>query len=286
MDNIVPHNPLYPPTIVVSGSFDDLRSPQVRLLDEASRLGAVHVLLWSDAVVQALEGRPAHFPQAERSYLLQALRFVSQVTLVEHIPDRDHIPPVDCDHCEPDAWVVTEAQDSYAKRLHCASRGIHYRVVRAEELDGFPIRRFDALEESSGRKKVLVTGCYDWFHSGHVRFFEEVSELGDLFVVVGNDANLRHLKGPGHPLFSQEERRYMVHAVRHVKHTLVSSGSGWLDAEREIELIRPDIYAVNEDGDRPEKRRFCEQNGIEYVVLRRTPKAGLPQRASTALRGF
>ena len=30
-----------------------------------------------------------------------------------------------------------------------------------------------------------MTGCYDWFHSGHVRFFEEVSELGDLYVVAG-----------------------------------------------------------------------------------------------------
>ena len=51
---------------------------------------------------------------------------------------------------------------------------------------------------------MIVTGCYDWFHSGHVRFFEEVSELGDLYVVVGNDANIRLLKGEGHPLFPEQ----------------------------------------------------------------------------------
>ena len=28
--------------------------------------------------------------------------------------------------------------------------------------------------KSTGRKKVIVTGCYDWLHTGHVRFFEEV----------------------------------------------------------------------------------------------------------------
>ena len=34
------------------------------------------------------------------------------------------------------------------------------------------------------------------------------------------------------------------------------------------------MYAVNEDGERPEKRRFCEEQGIEYIVLLRRPKEG------------
>jgi hypothetical protein len=59
-----------------------------------------------------------------------------------------------------------------------------------------------------------------------------------------------------------------------------------MDAEPETAVIRPDIYAVNEDGDVPEKRAFCKQHGIEYVVLKRIPKEGLPERKSTTLRGF
>jgi hypothetical protein len=59
-----------------------------------------------------------------------------------------------------------------------------------------------------------------------------------------------------------------------------------MDAEPEIARIKPDIYAVNEDGDKPEKRAFCQQRGIDYVVLKRTPKVGLPRRESTILRGF
>ena len=54
--------------------------------------------------------------------------------------------------------------------------------------------------------------CYDWLHTGHVRFFEELAELRELYVVVGHDVNIRLLKGPGHPLYRQEERRYMVGA--------------------------------------------------------------------------
>ncbi len=59
-----------------------------------------------------------------------------------------------------------------------------------------------------------------------------------------------------------------------------------MDAEPEIDRIKPDRYAVNEDGDKPEKREFCEQHDLEYVVLKRVPKEGLPRRESTHLRGF
>ena len=77
----------------------------------------------------------------------------------------------------------------------------------------------------------------------------------------------------------------MVQSARYVKQALLSSGQGWMDAEPEIGVIRPDIYAVNEDGDVPEKRAFGDQHGIEYVVLNRIPKEGLPKRESTTLRG-
>lgn len=78
----------------------------------------------------------------------------------------------------------------------------------------------------------------------------------------------------------------MVQAVRCVHQAIVSTGHGWMDAEPEVEIIEPHFYVVNEDGDKPEKRAFCEARGIEYVVLKRIPKEGLPRRESTKLRGF
>ena len=78
----------------------------------------------------------------------------------------------------------------------------------------------------------------------------------------------------------------MVAGIRYVRQALISSGEGWLDAEPEIRRLRPDFYVVNEDGDRPEKRAYCEKHGIRYIVLKRTPKEGLPPRSSTRLRGY
>ena len=53
-----------------------------------------------------------------------------------------------------------------------------------------------------------------------------------------------------------------------------------------LRSTRFDIYVVNEDGDRPIKRDFCNEHGLEYVVLKRLPKPGLPRREGTHLRGF
>ena len=105
-------------------------------------------------------------------------------------------------------------------------------------------------------------------------------------MIVGSDANVRLLKGDGHPMFSQEQRRYAIGAVRHVKQALISSGSGWLDADPEIRRIKPDVFVVNEDGDKGGKREYCAKLGMEYVVLKRAPAPGLPARSSTDLRGF
>ena len=271
-------------TVVVTGGFDEFKSRHVRLLEEASKLGDVHVLLWSDETVRTFEGHPPNFSQEERLYLLQTDRYVKDVRLATGQADRDSIPKAG--ETKPEIWVVEEASDNPRKRAYCNLHGIEYHVLKREDLKGFPVFPFDPKAEQSSRKRVIVTGCYDWFHSGHVRFFEEVSGLGDLYVVVGHDANIRLLKGGGHPMFSQDERRYMVQSVHFVKQALISSGHGWMDAEPEVAVIKPDIYAVNEDGDVPEKRAFCKEHGIEYVVLKRTPKEGLPKRQSTDLRGF
>jgi cytidyltransferase-like protein len=181
-------------------------------------------------------------------------------------------------------WVVNREDDTPDKQHFCASHGIVYQVIEPIDLKGFPILPISVDDARTTKKKVLVTGCFDWLHSGHIRFFEETSALGELYVVVGHDENIRFLKGNGHPMFSADERRYMVQSIRYVKQALISTGHGWMDAEPEIATIKPDIYAVNEDGDNLEKRAFCEKHGLEYVVLTRTPKEGLPRRESTILR--
>jgi cytidyltransferase-like protein len=266
--------------VVVSGAFDDIRCRDLRFLQEASKLGKLTVLLWRDDSVLEFTGKTSKFPLAERKYLLDANRFVNKVHIAELHFNPDELPA----GLQADVWADCASIGSAPRQAFCKARNVEYRRFLAEELDGFP--EIPPSAPTPDHKKVIVTGCFDWLHSGHVRFFEEVAGYGDLIVVIGHDANIKLLKGEGHPMQPQDERRYAVASVKYVNQAIISSGHGWLDAEPEIQNLKPDIYAVNDDGDHPSKRQYCQANGISYVVLRRTPAKGLSRRSSTDLRGF
>ena len=132
-------------------------------------------------------------------------------------------------------------------------------------------------------KKVFVSGCYDLLHSGHVEFFRQAAEYGDLYVGIGSDNTI--LKYKNHQtVYKEQERLFMVKSIRYVKDAYINQGSGIMDFVPTIDIVKPDILVVNEDGSNDDKRRFCQEHGIEYVVLKRTPAEGLEARSSTSLK--
>jgi cytidyltransferase-like protein len=132
-------------------------------------------------------------------------------------------------------------------------------------------------------KKVFVSGCFDLLHSGHVAFFNEAARFGDLYVAIGSDRTLFELKGRI-PINCEQERLYMIKSISCVKDAFISQGSGMLDFLEEFKQLRPDIFIVNEDGSLLEKRKLCEEMGVEYIILKRDPHPGLQPRSTTALR--
>jgi cytidyltransferase-like protein len=266
--------------VIVSGGFDNIRARDLRFLEEAARLGELTVLLWSDNAIEQATGKAPKFPLAERHYFLNAVRYVSRIVEIRDSFAPDRLPEMPGVH--PRIWADVIA--SSAREQFCRSHQIDYRVVSANCLNEFP--EPPPMPSAAGRKKVVATGCYDWFHSGHVRFAEEAATYGDLYICLGSDANVRLLKGEGHPLLCEAERRYVVGSIKFVKQALITTGTGWVDADPEIRRLKPDIYVVNEDGDKGGKREYCEKMGLEYLVLKRAPAPGLPQRSSTDLRGF
>ena len=132
-------------------------------------------------------------------------------------------------------------------------------------------------------KKVFVSGCYDLLHSGHVEFFRQAAEYGDLYVGIGSDETVLHYKNHK-TLYPEQERLFMVKAIRYVKDAFINQGDGVMDFIPTVEALKPDVFVVNADGSTEEKRRFCEEHGIEYVVLQRTPAEGLKARSSTDLK--
>ena len=131
--------------------------------------------------------------------------------------------------------------------------------------------------------KVFVSGCFDMMHSGHIRFLEEASTYGDVYVGIGSDDTIKELKGR-YPITTQAERKYMLESLRAVKECVINSGTGVIDFLTEIKSIDPDYLIVNEEGNTPLKIALCKELDIKYVVLERRPHTNLPVRYTTSLR--
>ena len=132
-------------------------------------------------------------------------------------------------------------------------------------------------------KKVLVTGCFDLLHSGHIAFLNEAATLGEVYVGLGSDDTVYELKGR-YPINNQDERKFMLEALKSVKKCIINTGNGIIDFEETINVIKPDIFFVNEDGNTPLKEKLIEDKGITYIVSQRKPFQYLPKRSTTSLR--
>lgn len=117
---------------------------------------------------------------------------------------------------------------------------------------------------------VLVSGCYDILHGGHIQFLRDAAAMGDRLVVsVADDAALLEHKGrlPAMPV---EHKVAVLTSIRCVDQVVVSSPQGepGMDFEPLLDTLKPSILAVTgDDRYREAKRAACDKRGIQYVVL-------------------
>lgn len=77
----------------------------------------------------------------------------------------------------------------------------------------------------------------------------------------------------------------MLEAIRFVKKVYIGPDTGKvLDFAPLLDVVKPDIFFVNEDGTGDAKKAFVESKGIRYVTSKRIPHSGLPTRSTTSIR--
>lgn len=131
-------------------------------------------------------------------------------------------------------------------------------------------------------KKVLVGGCFDLLHYGHVRFLEEAKKLGDwLVVALESDENVRRMKGDGRPIHSQEQRKTMLEALSCVDEIIslptMNNHQEYYDL---VTKVHPQIIAITE-GDPLEKnkREQAVKTSAELIVIPKIPTPSTSQLA-------
>jgi len=98
------------------------------------------------------------------------------------------------------------------------------------------------------KKVVLVGGCFDILHYGHISFLKKAKKLGNYLVVaLESDENTMKLKGPSRPIHNQNQRKKMLESLRFVNKVIalppMKSDS---DYEKLVRKVNPDIIAITQ----------------------------------------
>jgi cytidyltransferase-like protein len=135
------------PKVFVSGCFDMLHSGHIAFLTEVADMGQVIVGIGSDETVFKLKGRYPVTNQAERMYMLQALKCVYKVQVNSGDGILDF--KTDLELLKPDFFVVNEDGHTLDKEALCKRLNIEYKVLHRIPHQNLPARSTTALRTGS-----------------------------------------------------------------------------------------------------------------------------------------
>lgn len=129
--------------------------------------------------------------------------------------------------------------------------------------------------------RVVATGTFDILHPGHVLYLSESGKLGDeLYVIVARDSTIKHKRKP---LVPEDQRLYMVRALKCVDHAMLGSEEDMFIPIREID---PDIISIgfNQHWDEEALQRQLIEKGLKAKVVRITKCDTAPYASSRHIR--
>ena len=100
--------------------------------------------------------------------------------------------------------------------------------------------------KTQGGRVVLVGGCFDLLHIGHLEFLEKAKAAGDiLMVALEHDKNVKRLKGEKRPINHQKNRAKVLSALEMVDYIIpLPPMKTHDDYFALVKNLRPDIIAV------------------------------------------
>lgn len=129
---------------------------------------------------------------------------------------------------------------------------------------------------------VLVGGCFDLIHYGHISFLKQAKKQGDkLVVALESDENVRKMKGNARPIHTQQQRKEMLESLSFVDEVRsLPSMKGDRDYYELVRKIKPSIIAITK-GD-PHKVKKSEQAAEVGAKLVEIPKIHSPSTSQLA----
>jgi len=109
------------------------------------------------------------------------------------------------------------------------------------------------LYKIKGQKIVHCHGVFDLLHIGHIRYFEQARQMGDILIVTVT-ADRFVDKGPHRPAFTETLRAEAVASLKCVDYVAINL---WSTAENTLRKIMPDFYVKGSEF----KEKFSDRTG-------------------------
>ena len=119
------------------------------------------------------------------------------------------------------------------------------------------------------QKRVLVGGCFDILHFGHVVFLDNAKKAGtQLFVALESDEFIR-VRKKREPVHTQKERAFILQSLQAVDEVvLLPPFSVYEDYLELVKKIKPDIIAMTENDPQIEnKKKQAKEVGAKVIVV-------------------
>jgi len=107
------------------------------------------------------------------------------------------------------------------------------------------VELLNVIKNFKHEKIIMVNGCFDLLHVGHISLLKFAKKQGDIVIVaVNSDDSVRSLKGPSRPLISQNDRLEMVVSLIYVDYAVLFEEA---DPSRLINMIKPNAIIKEEE---------------------------------------
>ncbi len=119
------------------------------------------------------------------------------------------------------------------------------------------------------KKIVLVGGCFDILHFGHIQFLQKAKGIGD-YVIVALEPDERIINYKQRtPVHTQKERAHNLLALHSVDHVIMLPQlNGFDDYLALVKNIKPNIIAItNNDPQQSNKQKQADAIGAQLVIV-------------------
>jgi rfaE bifunctional protein nucleotidyltransferase chain/domain len=145
------------------------------------------------------------------------------------------------------------------------------------------LKKFYLNFQKKGNDKIVVVGgCFDIVHLGHLIFLEKAKAKGDILIVLlESDEDIRKKKGEKRPINNQKNRALFLNKLKMVDYVIslpeMKNKNSYLEI---LKKIKPNIIAVSE-GDENLERKKIQAREIGAKVVKVTKK--IPNQSTSRI---